>query len=725
MLLLIFPGFSDGGGGSYDGSNTWFEVVMVNSVGHDLGPRKVFQYNIVASLEFRRHEIRWDFDKVDKNLQSWLNTLQAGDAIRIVPKAQYPGWVNFVQEAEIELHFIEGPPRDMMPVLPVSELVISEVSELESHVFRKLNEDLKEIRLVLLNPGSVEEPISCSLVYTSLNSSEDIAYDALSYCWGDSKEKCNILFTTSGQEDLGKPVLSITLSLHSALKSLRTESGPPRMLWIDAICIDQENLIERSQQVAFMKNIYSRAENVIIWLGDGDEVTSKCISTIKTVGDRYALQSSDAGSEKKSKKEMHDPLLATHSSYHWFLNEFPLFDMPWFRRTWVIQEVFNAKNATVRCGQDTLAWSMILRVNQCMCILRSWKTSVYKGVLPPLFSDLLNLHQTEGSNARSAGLGILEVLVKGLDLDATDPRDKIFAMLQFGEDIKQSELLPADIRPDYEKATAQVYSDFTRWWIIAHKSLRILSAVHAETGRTWQKTLSTSNIEQVEGRPTWSLWYKGHSNYAEGILGLSADTHYCAADDTVPDLDMISESQGSLSLPLAGHRVSIIQNIKAYPYYAVHPNHPELYSELHNAYTSIFDPLNETDKWTDSIYSQKNEHVIVAGNRKEQWARHYHTHAEFSRNTSAVECHSECFLETTDGIWGLCPYFARGGDLIVILYGGNVPYILRQKEGPEETDKSSPRYEFIGECYLSGYMEGRSMRKQQKQDIRREVFTLV
>jgi len=64
---------------------------------------------------------------------------------------------------------------------------------------------------------------------------------------------------------------------------------------------------------------------------------------------------------------------------------------------------------------------------------------------------------------QSARTGILDVFIKGLDLDATDPRDKTFALLQFGEETRNLEKLPSELRPDYHKTTVQVYANLSRW----------------------------------------------------------------------------------------------------------------------------------------------------------------------------------------------------------------------------------------------------------------------
>jgi hypothetical protein len=87
---------------------------------------------------------------------------------------------------------------------------------------------------------------------------EDPEYEALSYVWGSGENKQKILI--DGQQ------LSVTANLAEALEYLYNRDGP-RKLWVDAICINQEDIPERSQQVGNMTEIYARARNAVVWIG--------------------------------------------------------------------------------------------------------------------------------------------------------------------------------------------------------------------------------------------------------------------------------------------------------------------------------------------------------------------------------------------------------------------------------------------------------------------------
>ncbi|OCL14541.1 HET-domain-containing protein, partial [Glonium stellatum] len=115
----------------------------------------------------------------------------------------------------------------------------------------------KEIRLVTAKAGIQPDPIQCSFNYVSLNDSPK--YEALSYVWGDPNIRVPIV--------LDKHQFEVTQNLGLALQFLRLPKED-RMLWIDAICINQADSDERSARVQFMSNIYRDAHQVVSWLGD-------------------------------------------------------------------------------------------------------------------------------------------------------------------------------------------------------------------------------------------------------------------------------------------------------------------------------------------------------------------------------------------------------------------------------------------------------------------------
>lgn len=132
------------------------------------------------------------------------------------------------------------------------------------YTYTRLSSTDHSIRLIRLHPDAdPEAPIQCSLLDYRMRRTGGIhLYEALSYVWGNPHDR--VLITVNGL------YLSITRNLHKALIRLRNSTFD-RVLWVDAICIDQTNLEERASQVQLMAEIYASASQVLIWLGEDDE----------------------------------------------------------------------------------------------------------------------------------------------------------------------------------------------------------------------------------------------------------------------------------------------------------------------------------------------------------------------------------------------------------------------------------------------------------------------
>ncbi|KAH7413342.1 heterokaryon incompatibility protein-domain-containing protein [Cadophora sp. MPI-SDFR-AT-0126] len=139
--------------------------------------------------------------------------------------------------------------------------------------YKPIDLDRAGVRLLRLLKANFMDEIQCDLFDGWIDQSEDgIPYDALSYTWGSTKKVAQI--TVNGS------IMHVTSNLHTALLHLRYEKVD-RILWIDAICIDQNNMAERRHQVQHMSRIYKEAERVVIWLGEGTPQSDLIMDSIK------------------------------------------------------------------------------------------------------------------------------------------------------------------------------------------------------------------------------------------------------------------------------------------------------------------------------------------------------------------------------------------------------------------------------------------------------------
>jgi hypothetical protein len=129
------------------------------------------------------------------------------------------------------------------------------------------DQNATSIRLLTLLPGSREEQVCCQLrvaVLTELV--DDEKYEALSYCWGT--ESASMSIQLSNYDDEGEAVrFDVRPNLHAALCAFRLEDET-RTLWIDAICSNQDDNLEKNTQIPLMRRIYEGAHFTLIWLGE-------------------------------------------------------------------------------------------------------------------------------------------------------------------------------------------------------------------------------------------------------------------------------------------------------------------------------------------------------------------------------------------------------------------------------------------------------------------------
>jgi hypothetical protein len=141
-------------------------------------------------------------------------------------------------------------------------------------VYSGLDLEKREIRVVILQPAEdITTLVECELKTISLSS--DFEYEALSYEWGNLGHA--ILIQLDGEE------FEVWLNLHNALRRLRQKSSP-RILWIDVICINQQDTEEKNMQVPMTGDIYRGARQVVAFLGDGGQVVYESVDALIEMG---------------------------------------------------------------------------------------------------------------------------------------------------------------------------------------------------------------------------------------------------------------------------------------------------------------------------------------------------------------------------------------------------------------------------------------------------------
>lgn len=351
-----------------------------------------------------------------------------------------------------------------------------------------------EIRIVTLLPGRFDGPINCTLEHVKLSDltlgSTAAAYQAVSYVWGDPTQTQPIT--------LDGAAYPVTANLYSALKYLR-ETDTPARLWVDSVCINQQDVFERSAQVGRMRAIYASAAQVSVWLGDyGAHPKSDW-----HLGFQYMIARADWMAKPPTtpaEQRRFDTLEARHARGSEIMAG--LLARPWFMRAWVVQEVavrhFTNDDEKVKLmvGHLTVPWFAIDRAFGRLLYNRA---SLPDGTLSDSYGapnglssiakawnykHLLTLLAAEAKYV-SFGEQLAIHLSRFTQFGATDQRDRIYSLLGM---LVGNETVPDSLAPDYSKPASRVFHEYTAWMLLEGGCIDVLglnSGPSQDGGPSW------------------------------------------------------------------------------------------------------------------------------------------------------------------------------------------------------------------------------------------------
>jgi hypothetical protein len=294
--------------------------------------------------------------------------------------------------------------------------------------YQPLDIKRNQIRLLELHPGLPDTPIRCSLKTVTL--SELPRYDALSYEWGEPATEQIMLD--------GMPI-EVRENLFAALWHLRSESKT-MVLWIDAVCINQEDVVERGAQVSMMGEIYSHAVQVRVWLGRGSKDTQEAFALAHEISELLDIDSILTQEQKGVLGRSQSSWVALSG----------IFSASYWSRVWIIQEFLLARDVVVHCGKNRINWTYL------DAILHQFQEQLYnpespesRYSIPPFPAERVNAGRRSGAQS--------ECLMRLLQLFAisksTDPRDKVYALIGISFDARDN------IVVDYTKNLEEVKRD--------------------------------------------------------------------------------------------------------------------------------------------------------------------------------------------------------------------------------------------------------------------------
>jgi hypothetical protein len=623
------------------------------------------------------------------------------------------------------------------------------------------------IRLLTLHPG-ILEPMRCSIEVVSLDYTPQ--YYALSYCWGTTEPSRTLL--------IGSETFLIRENLHGALRHLR-RSDKSCKVWADAVCINQADTDEKNVQVQLMARIYANAEKVKIWLGEmpnpvDDWNSYSILRELSKIGyaliDAFGGDSSLTYSQRLRSIQALRKRLPPFSDPRWKSLQ-QMFRAPWFSRVWVLQEVCLAKRLSVELVIGTLelnwvhftaamysiehVWLLPRTSSSRMMSIRQWRDSTeFKLSLhfPARFAATSLKDQDDRS--------LYDLLKIHCTSRATDPRDKIYALINLAND--RSEKYP-DLVQDYSLDTSQVYMQAATSILVGSQTLDILSL--------WQVDYRANDVETLpswvpdwracerggEGADSWVMKLDGFNPSSERIapgiavsghklllsglvLGKIMEKGFPRSSDNATEAirkpawfyDAVEQTIKSASLDLIDYNWEEIAKVRSNIQYITGEPILDAYlitTHLGNGASSL-QSMNLM-RMTDRIIRMKRPWRWVFMNlyfRGLTWLAFplLILYKNFAYLTQIFLCMfgdpwtseasvvgsvgHQCLIRTCKGYLGMVPKRTRVGDSIVICRGGKVPLILRET-------KLKGEWTFVGDCYVHGVMHGEAFEESKCEPI--------
>lgn len=603
----------------------------------------------------------------------------------------------------------------------------------------------RSIRLLHLEAGQHDDPIQFSLSSVLLDSNP--VYEAISYCWGDHNSRQDVYCMGSS--------MSITTSLWGALREFR-QSVTPRILWADGICINQEDEIEKTRQVRLMQDIYAKASLVLVWLGPMDE--AGLLFGISTSLNRLygfmscfepelppeAQPSLTSDTEDSDGSKVRPDLERNDLSV---ISE--LIGRPWFFRKWVVQEATMAQKLWLHIGSG-VRMPMLGLAHLANEVYSSGAFSVLIGQLRPeeYLPFTLGILRIVAISAvaygHKVGRGTLvDVVKRTTGFLCSDPRDHIYGLLGLAGE-------GPSLDPDYTLSVEDTFKKFTQVMLAEGESLRVLSLEPHKGDR-----VDPCNPRSRTGLPSWvadprrptdalvspsPVSQRSESYHAGGsqkpVLSFSGDGNFlhCQGivvdeiEDFAPsyhemlvdDMPEIFETQPIVPLPVDPSLTSRALRLRRWlrACYDLSLSHVSVLDETNRKKVLMCTLLCDQGS---SAGGTESEEIITATSGYVEWfidafddalppapgvAKLPQERPELPKLWVTVEkaiterCAMRNLSVTTGGRLGQMPIGTERGDLVCILIGGQVPFVIRP------TEPGSTMYHLIGDCFLNGAMNG-------------------
>ncbi|KAI0467146.1 hypothetical protein F4859DRAFT_526025 [Xylaria cf. heliscus] len=554
----------------------------------------------------------------------------------------------------------------------------------------------QNIRLLELFPGDTLDELKGKLYHTPFY--RTLRYQAISYAWGFGI-KPFVLKTPEG-------VVGITASLCFGLRRLR-QKDRSILVWADAICIDQSNAEEKSRQVRLMPKIFQTAMQVAVWTGpeaNGSNGAIRCL--------RRMARSAEAKYPQQ--------LAILEESAVWdSINSF--FKRPWFQRAWIAQELVLASQVIVMCGDKSAQWDDIYAAAR-ICDQRSRKSSIDamkhigKNVSAVLsLGDLrLSYHKEEDDGRR-----LLTLFQRFHHTKATLQRDKLFALLGLANDAQEPQF-----NPDYAAPLQDIVQRYAGVFVRRGSAMELLYHAEPSSSRfpSWIPDWITNTPKQtISTWPSTPLGFTACTSSASDARLSPDDSSVLIVKGYMFDLVKAVSNTSYEKAGCLAYLKELSDMVIKCPSYPTGESLEDLkwkipigglvettsvtgeqvdFRRAYQALTEYLELEEQHQDWKTEVMQiralGKIKHFLFRPDelRKLLWP-YLRTALEFAeRFVDASVC------KTQQGYFGIVPGRASPGDMVAMVCGSAVPFLIREnKERPGH-------YIHLGESYIHGIMHG-------------------
>ena len=542
------------------------------------------------------------------------------------------------------------------------------------------------IRLVTILPGSETEDISISLDEHDFLEESPPLYEAVSYVWG-SQASAVIIRVGAAQWT------SVTPALACVLRHLRL-ADKSRVVWVDALAIDQSNNSEKSTQVAMMAQIYHLATRVIAWLGPDSQGSDRAMRIMADIGSQVEMDW--RVKVLRTASDCKDPTLADSSAplempKHDAVAIYDLISRPWFERLWVRQEVMLANgNAVIRCGNSEVLWTIFR--GALICLYRK------AGDLQPLCPGIRQrFDYLRGFILQGKHSALWDMREDFGQSKCQDPRDRIYAISHMLYP-QERDLCP---QPDYNLPVVDVYRAVILQYLEKFKVLELLRECELPEDDTWpswipdwSKKASTASMRDLPllASSRFSAWYEVPKTNILRLTGVVAAT--VSEVIQIPDDRVYSHEQYAwfhehlTGVDLEQRCATGCRLLEAYARTLVCDSIMDEMDPAHGVWPTLDTALLAVEQMqSDQVFSTQNFGRDSRGGLylRNAWRR----------------IAGKTFVRCERGHIGIAPPATKATDKVCVLLGCRVPMILRPLV--------SGHYRLIGEGFVHGFSKGEAI----------------